>query len=224
MAFRTPVAPVAARYNTLISGQVFDQRFHETPGLAPALAFIPENRFFELGGRFRFRPNRKRHRLAKRSATRSRTCSQGSPEDSPAKVRLARLSISCAHAACVAAAVSLDGSSRLEMSSAATSARSSGVSARTSRSRSWARSLILTFYAQPPRLAATLRGHQITRCYGTTTTFPNCCLVSRCSWATRSSASENTLSTTGFSSPRSKKRNTSYNSPRVPMKEPFNDN
>src|SRR5450759_2109913 len=65
--------------------------------------------------------------------------------------RLARLSISLAHAACTALASIVEGSSRLASSSAATSARWSMGSVRASRSKSCARSVMASFYARDDR-------------------------------------------------------------------------
>ena len=85
-----------------------------------------EGSFEQFSGRLRFRAKRSTHRLAKRPAMRARTSGQGSPAESAASTRHARLSTSRAQAACTAAESSVTGSSRLASSSAATVARSSG--------------------------------------------------------------------------------------------------
>ncbi len=64
------------------------------------LVLIPEGRFIEFSGGFGFSAKRSDHRPASRRAMRSRTSSHGSPEDSPASTRRARLSISFAQEAC----------------------------------------------------------------------------------------------------------------------------
>ena len=109
------------------------------------LVAVPEGSFEQFSGGLRFCAKRSTHRLAKRLAMRERTSGQGSPAESAASTRRARLSTSRAQAACTAAESSVTGSSRLASSSAATVARSSGGRASASRRRTCARSVMEPF-------------------------------------------------------------------------------
>jgi hypothetical protein len=116
--------------------------FQELAAEAEALLLVPCGRLLEFGGGFALGAERKDHLGVRRRAARSRTSSQGSPEDSPARARRARLSISFAQAACTVARSSVVESSRLASNSAATSARSSGGNVSASRSSACARSVM----------------------------------------------------------------------------------
>jgi len=73
--------------------------FQELVAEADPLFLVPYDSVLELGGGFALSAERKGHRFVRRRATRSRTSSHGSPEDSPARTRRPRRSISFAHAA-----------------------------------------------------------------------------------------------------------------------------
>ena len=100
--------------------------------------FIPSSGGAVLGVGLVLETNRRTHRFRNSASARRRTSSQGMPDDSPASTRRARLSISAAHAVSRSAR-SVRGSSKLESSSAATSARSSTDHPRASRRNSCAR-------------------------------------------------------------------------------------
>src|SRR5439155_6775375 len=87
-----------------------------------SLALVPEGGVFKFVGSFGFGTEFD-HRSANRRATRARTSSHGSPDDSPDMTRRARRSISRAHAVSMASRSIVGGSSRLASSSAAMSAR-----------------------------------------------------------------------------------------------------
>jgi hypothetical protein len=73
--------------------------FQELAAQAEPLLLVPCGCLLEFGGGFALSAERKGHRCVRRRATRSRTSSHGSPEDSLARARRPRLSISFAHAA-----------------------------------------------------------------------------------------------------------------------------
>ncbi len=125
--------------------------FEKLAAQSDSLPVVPNGRLFKLRGRFGFDSEGAVHWSANRWAMRRRTSSHGSPSDSPANTRLARRSISRAHAASTAAASLVGGWSRLARSSAATSARSSTGRARASRSSSCARLVMESFYTRPPQ-------------------------------------------------------------------------
>jgi len=118
------------------------EEFGTEPG---PLLFVPQGGLFEFSGSFGLVSEGTVHLSANRRATRARTSSHGSPADSPAITRLARRSISRAHAASIAAGSIVVGSSRLARSSAATSARSSVGKAKASRRSSCARDVMWPF-------------------------------------------------------------------------------
>ena len=118
------------------------EEFGTEPG---SLVVVPDGRCLKFSGGFRLDSEGAGHRSANRRATRARTSSHGSPADSPAITRLARRSISRAHAASIAAGSIVVGSSRLARSSAATSARSSVGKAKASRRSSCARDVMWPF-------------------------------------------------------------------------------
>jgi hypothetical protein len=122
--------------------QRFIDRLKKITPEVKSLFFVPVHRLVQFSGSFRFDVEPKTHRCLRRRSTRARTSSHGSPADSPASTRRARLSISFAQAISTSARSSAGSSSRLASSSAATSARSSTGSVSASRKTACARSVI----------------------------------------------------------------------------------
>ncbi|MEA2416536.1 MAG: hypothetical protein QOI58_3193 [Thermoanaerobaculia bacterium] len=122
--------------------QRFIDRFKKITTEVKSLFFVPVGRLIELNGGFWFDLERKDHRCLRRASIRARTSSHGSPVDSPASTRRARLSISFPQAISTSARSSAGSSSRLASNSAATSARSSTGNVSASRNTAWARSVM----------------------------------------------------------------------------------
>ena len=122
--------------------QRFIDRLEKITTEIKSLIFVPVCRLVEFSGSFRFDVEPKSHRCLRRRSTRARTSSHGSPVDSPAMTRRARLSISFAQAISTSARSSVGSSSRLASNSAATSARSSMGNVSASRNTASARSVM----------------------------------------------------------------------------------
>ena len=122
--------------------------FDELHAKSFAARLVPHRRRFELVRRLGFRPEHRCHRSLRRFRIRARTSGHASPADSPFITRLARASISAAHAASTSAGSSAAASSKLARSSAATLARSSTGRVSASRSSAWARPVMGRFYTR----------------------------------------------------------------------------